>query len=479
MTSQAVSLLENAATAGRRSLAYDADGCLASDRETRGDGSTSSRTLAFDPTGCMRSITREDLSAAATTTSAASEYTCGLDGRVVACATVKPDGSRSRRIDFAGLAEIRPDEGIFMLRVSLSGTVSVEDARSLATGDRVEALSGYLISDARGSVLATTGFSSAAPDFTREAEYDAWGKKRVGYSALSAPRHGFAGAEPDEAVGTYSFGAHTYDPSLRRWVSPDPLLAAIPSFDDHLGDNLNLYAYSGNNPVKRLDLSGFWGEEWKAALQGSRLVNAVVGLAYGVGQGVMPGGVLLTPNQSRDAPHAAVFQHWQGAGQIIGGTISAGAGVTGGGVAVAAEGATVGGASPVAVPVAIISAAAVANGVIAISAGMKNVAQARALGDTPADPKTARQAEGTGTKSDTGVRQKSGGGRNDQHANQDKRAAASERYEKLKAERDKQRIETNKTPASKALEAKTEKALKKAKQQMDFSGENHSQRGKR
>ena len=257
VTSQAVSNVADIWGQKQRALGYDADGYLATDQETRADGSSSTRSLEFDPTGCMRSITREDLSAGGTTTSAASEYTCGLDGKVVARDTMKLDGGRSRRIDFAGLAEIRPDEGIFMLRVPLSGTVSVEDARSLATGARVTAMSGYVLSDARGSVLATTGFDSASPGFTREADYDAWGKKLAGYSALSAPRHGFVGAEVDAAAGTYSFGARTYDPSLRRWVSPDPLLGSHPSIDEDGGEGLNLYAYADGNPVKNTDKTGF------------------------------------------------------------------------------------------------------------------------------------------------------------------------------------------------------------------------------
>ena len=139
----------------------------------------------------------------------------------------------------------------------MHGSVAVEDARSLTTGARSRGLSGYLISDARGSILATTGFDSGSPGLTQETEYDAWGKRLAGYSAMSAPRHGFAGAEPDEAVGTYSFGARTYDPTLRRWVSPDPLLMAAPHIDEHVGDSLNLYAYGDGNPVKNTDKSGF------------------------------------------------------------------------------------------------------------------------------------------------------------------------------------------------------------------------------
>ena len=225
--------------------------------ETRGDGSTSTRALAFDPFGCMRSITREDLSSDATTTSSSSQYTCGLDGRVVARSTTKADGTPSRRIDFAGLAEIRPDDGVFMLRVPLQGSVAAEDARSLTTGARVRGLSSYVMSDARGSVLATTYLDVFPATFAREAEYDAWGKTLAGYSTLASPKHGFAGAEPDEAVGTYSFGARTYDPSLRRWVSPDPLLAGRPDIDEAVGPSLNLYAYGDGNPVKNTDKSGF------------------------------------------------------------------------------------------------------------------------------------------------------------------------------------------------------------------------------
>ena len=256
VTAQAVSLLTNSAAQKQRALGYDLDGYLESDVETKADGSSSTRTLAFDPFGCMRSITRSDLSAGGTTTSSASDYTCGLDGRVVARSTTKAN-THSRRIDFAGLAEIRPDDGVFMLRVPLQGSVAVEDARSLATGARVSTQSGYIVSDARGSVLATTKFDVGTATFTKEAEYDAWGNKLAGYSALASPKHGFAGAEPDEAVGTYSFGARTYDPTLRRWVSPDPLLTGRPAIDEAVGPSLNLYAYGDGNPVKNTDKSGF------------------------------------------------------------------------------------------------------------------------------------------------------------------------------------------------------------------------------
>lgn len=256
-TSQAATQVVNATAGSQRDLTYDLDGYLATDRHAPADGSVSARTLAFDPMGCMRSITRLDTGVLGGETTASSTYTCGLDGKVVARATTKLDGSTLRRIDFAGLGEIRPDEGAFVLRVPVGGTVAVEDARLLSTGDRSTALSGYVANDARGSVLANTGLTTQA--LSKEAEFDAWGKRLDDFTTMSSPRHGFAGAEADGAVGTYSFGARTYDPALRRWVSPDPLVITAPEVDEEAGDELNLFSYAGGNPVKKTDRSGYCG----------------------------------------------------------------------------------------------------------------------------------------------------------------------------------------------------------------------------
>ena len=256
-TSQAATQVVNATTGSQRDLTYDLDGYLATDRHAPADGSVSDRTLAFDPMGCMRSITRLDTGVLGGETTASSTYTCGLDGKVVARATTKLDGSTSRRIDFAGLGEIRPDEGVFVLRVPVGGSVAVEDARLLSTGDRSTALSGYVANDARGSVLANLALTQQT--LSKEAEFDAWGKKLDDFTTMSSPRHGFVGAEADDATGTYSFGARTYDPALRRWVSPDPLLITAPAVDEEAGDDLNLFSYAGGNPVKKTDRSGYCG----------------------------------------------------------------------------------------------------------------------------------------------------------------------------------------------------------------------------
>ena len=70
----------------------------------------------------------------------------------------------------------------------------------------------------------------------------------------TAPRYGFVGFEPDVAFGTYAFGRRVYDPSLRRWLSPDPLAAADP--EAVTIPELDLWGYAGANPVRNVDPAG-------------------------------------------------------------------------------------------------------------------------------------------------------------------------------------------------------------------------------
>ncbi|WP_243736172.1 RHS repeat-associated core domain-containing protein, partial [Bradymonas sediminis] len=83
----------------------------------------------------------------------------------------------------------------------------------------------------------------------------AWGET-LRVSELDAPTHQFVGFEPDPATGWYFMGARVYNPALRRWLSPDPLLLAAPQVDSAEGLELNLYSYTGNNPVGFIDPTG-------------------------------------------------------------------------------------------------------------------------------------------------------------------------------------------------------------------------------
>lgn len=75
-------------------------------------------------------------------------------------------------------------------------------------------------------------------------------------AGLAAPVHQFTGVEPDPGTGLYHFGVRAYDPTLRRWLSADPLLAIAPDEGVGSGEVLNLYGYANNNPVIAIDPDG-------------------------------------------------------------------------------------------------------------------------------------------------------------------------------------------------------------------------------
>ena len=64
-------------------------------------------------------------------------------------------------------------------------------------------------------------------------------------------RDGYTGKEaqnPDFNIGYTDFGARQYNPSLRRWMTPDPLS------EKYYG--ISPYAFCNNNPVNLVDLDG-------------------------------------------------------------------------------------------------------------------------------------------------------------------------------------------------------------------------------
>ena len=64
--------------------------------------------------------------------------------------------------------------------------------------------------------------------------------------------HGFTGKEYDPDTGLYYYNARWYDPELGRFVTQDSYLG-----DPNDPGTLNRYTYCRNNPVNRIDPTGY------------------------------------------------------------------------------------------------------------------------------------------------------------------------------------------------------------------------------
>lgn len=125
------------------------------------------------------------------------------------------------------------------------------------------ALTQYLHRDHLGSI---TAISDGAGNVIQQQSYDAWGKRRsTDWRALSGAitsvvRRGYTGHEQLDEVGLIHMNGRVYDPTLGRFLSPDPFIQA-PEFSQ----SLNRYSYVLNNPLSLTDPSGFnwFSDAWK------------------------------------------------------------------------------------------------------------------------------------------------------------------------------------------------------------------------
>lgn len=101
------------------------------------------------------------------------------------------------------------------------------------------------IKDHLGSVRLVVNAQTGA--VAQSIEYDAFGVVLSDSSPGFQP-FAFAGGLYDTTTGLVRFGARDYDPSMGRWTNKDPIGFA--------GQQGNLYAYVGNDPVNHADPTG-------------------------------------------------------------------------------------------------------------------------------------------------------------------------------------------------------------------------------
>jgi RHS repeat-associated protein len=98
----------------------------------------------------------------------------------------------------------------------------------------------YLFADHQGSVIAQAGSSGV---MLAKNSYDPYGIP----AAANSDRFGFTGQTWLRELGLNYYKARVYSPRLGRFLQTDPIFYA---------DDLNLYAYVGNNPVNATDPTG-------------------------------------------------------------------------------------------------------------------------------------------------------------------------------------------------------------------------------
>lgn len=121
----------------------------------------------------------------------------------------------------------------------------------------------YVLKDHLGSIQV---LANAAGQLLEELSYDPWGQRRdpvtlAVYAWAAMPTtgmdYGFTGHEHLDIFMLVNMNGRIYDPTIGRFLSPDPVLQ-FPNFTQ----GLNPYTYCLNNPLSFTDPSGYsidWG----------------------------------------------------------------------------------------------------------------------------------------------------------------------------------------------------------------------------
>ncbi|MEU5633882.1 RHS repeat-associated core domain-containing protein [Streptomyces rishiriensis] len=206
------------------SYTYDADGNVHT-RTTR----AGTDTLTYDDEGDLSELS-------STGTSGDTTYLYDADG------TLLLRRSPDARTLYTGDEEITVKKGA----ASADGVRYISIAGETVATHSSDGKFTYLIPDRQGT--GTLAIDSQTQAVTRR-QYKPFGESRDQSGAWIGQR-GFVGGTQDDNTGLTNLGAREYDPSVGRFLSPDPTL------DPGAPQSWNAYDYADDTPVTTSDPSG-------------------------------------------------------------------------------------------------------------------------------------------------------------------------------------------------------------------------------
>lgn len=247
---------------GSLTFAYDALGNMTSKEGVtfqysdpthphRATATSSGLALDYDPSGNVKSIVDGQ--------SRGRVLTYDLDGRIASVTdnvtggqvfyTYDPSGDRIKVREVTGEGETstlflgdlyEEKAGVGKKYVYLAGE---RVAEWRADGTKLFHTSNHL-----GSLSVVTDETGAE---VQRIDYKPYGEISRVYSTTFSASFGYAGANQDGVSGLLDFGARSYDPSLGRFISIDPIVS------DPLDLNaVNPYGYGLGNPISYVDVGG-------------------------------------------------------------------------------------------------------------------------------------------------------------------------------------------------------------------------------